>query len=133
MAAGDFGLTHLSALSLGWDPARPDKTPRERSQYFLSIGTLGTSITQMIASTQSVAAGGVTASRTTTVTLLVANVRQNDLVQVTPYSQWSGAALNTLSYQAYCPSDHSVTIAFSNNSGNNITVPTINWRIACEH
>jgi hypothetical protein len=132
VAAGDFGLTHVSALSIGWDPARADYTPRERSQYYLSIGTLGTSITQLISSTLSVDVGGVTASRTTTVDLYLANVRQNDLVQATPWSQWSGT-LVALSYHAYCPSDHSVTIAFSNNSGNNITVPTINWRVACEN
>lgn len=134
MAVGEFNLTTLSALSVGWDPARADGTPRGQNQFFFSIGTQGTSITQLIASTKSVDAGGVTKSRTTTVSLFVQNVRQNDLVQVTPWSQWSGIPLNSLSWQAYAPSDHSVVIAFSNASvSNDVAVPTINWRIAAEN
>jgi hypothetical protein len=40
MAVGDFGLTHVSGLSIGIDPARTDLTPRSRGTgAVFSVGT----------------------------------------------------------------------------------------------
>jgi hypothetical protein len=127
----EFGITHLSGLSLGIDPARGDSTPRARpSGPYFSVGTLGTGLSQIIKSVQSVDAGGVTASRTTAVELTVANVPTDAVIVATPDSLWSTAALNTLGIQSYVSvAAGTVVVALSNNSGNNVTVPTLNWQI----
>jgi hypothetical protein len=126
-----FGVTHRSGLSVGIDPARGDLTPDARgSGAVLSVGTIGSGIKYIINSVVSVDAGGVTASRVTFVPLTVANVQVNDYVSAAPTSLWSGAVVGALGIQSYTSTGAGVVmVALSNNSGNNITVPTVNWRV----
>ena len=112
MAVGRFGLTHLSGLSV-----------------YGTRESTGEGIRKIIVSTQSVNIGAVGTSDVTTVDLLVTNVDQNAAVFATPHSQWSTDTSNYVNYNAYAPSDHSVSIAFSNFSNTDITIATVNWQI----
>lgn len=130
MAEGNFGVTHLSGLSVGWDPARADNTPRSRGAgAVLSIGTLGDGIKKVFVSTVSVTPGGVTGSLTTTVAVTVTGVDQNDAVFATPHSQWSGVDCNTVSYTAHAAADDTVNVVFSNGSLLDVTLVATNWQI----
>lgn len=125
----EFGVTHLSGLSVGWDPARTDYTPRDRVDgAVLSVGTQGTGINRIVTSVQTATIGGLAASQTSEVQLLVTNVRQNDLVLANPWSQWSGVAEGAV-VTASAPSDHSVYLNFSNTSATALTLPAVNWNI----
>jgi hypothetical protein len=124
-----FGITHLSGLSVGWDPARTDYTPDSRGAgAVISIGTQGTGINRIVTSVQSADIGGLAASQTSEVQLLVTNVRQNDLVLANPWSQWSGVAEGAV-VTASAPSDHSVYLNFSNTSDTALTLVNVNWNI----
>jgi hypothetical protein len=140
-----FGVTHFSAVSVGFDLARTDLTPDAVgtgapfsvgtvatfavNQNSLALGRSGTAFKNVVVSTQSVNAGGVAASDVTTVNLLVSGVDQNASVWATPWSQWSSDAYNYCNWNAYAPSDSSVAIALSNLSNTDATIATVNWQI----
>ena len=129
MAAGLFGATTTSGLSVGYDTARTDLTPEAiGGGAVLSVGTVGTGIKYILTSIQSANIGGVTASQTTEVQLSVSNVQQNDIVFANPWSQWSGVAEGVV-VTASAPSAGAVYLNFSNTSATNIAVPTVNWNI----
>ncbi len=139
-----YGLTHLSALSVGIDPARSDLAPRERANgaYFsvgsqaeflvsknaLSLGTRGTAFKHLVSSVVSVTLGQATASRFTTATVTLTGAEVNDHVTANPASIWSGDYY-ALSYTAQVTAADTVSITASNNSGNNITPDAMNWRV----
>ena len=138
------GLTHLSGLSVGIDPARGDLSPRARANgpYFsvgsqteflvsknaLSLGTRGTAFKHLVSSVLSVTLGEATTSRTTTATVTLAGAELDDYVTVNPASIWSGPYL-ALFLTAQVTGADTVSITASNNSGNDVTPDAMNMRV----
>jgi hypothetical protein len=131
MPAGNFGVTHVSGLSIGFDLARTDFTPRERgASAVFSVGTQGAGITGIYSSVVSVTPGSVpaSASASTTAQITLTGAAIGDSVIVTPTSAWSGLYF-PIYYKAEVTAANTVDIVFSNSSGLAIVPDAMNWRV----
>lgn len=140
-----YGLTHLSGLSVGIDPARADLAPRERSDgaYFsvgsqaeflvsknaISIGTAGTAIVNITSSVVSVDPASMAAGSASTLTVAVPGALADSCIIAHPISSLWSAEYARLNYHAYGLSAGVVEIAFSNTTGATINADDLNWRV----
>lgn len=125
-----FGVTHISALSVGIDPARACNTPRDRlSGPFFSVGTGGSGVVGIYSSVVSVNPASMAAGSASTLTVALAGVQADSAVFAHPISSlWSGEYLR-LNYAAYGLSAGVVEIGFSNTTGATIDAAEMNWRV----
>ncbi len=125
-----FDLTHLSALSVGIDPARPGITPRGRIGLpVLSVGSAGNGIVGIHSSVVSVDPASMAAGSTSTLTVAVAGALADSCVIAHPISSLWSDEYSRLNYTAYGLSAGVVEIGFSNTTGATINADSLNWRV----
>ncbi len=130
MAVGEFDLTTLSALSIGWDPARGDSTPRERTAGpYLSVGTGGQGVVGIFSSVVSVDPASLTAGSASTLTVALPGVKEDSMVIAHPISSLWSAEYLRLNHVAYGLADGVVEIGFSNTTGATVNAVELNWRV----
>lgn len=128
--AGEFNVTPTSGISVGFDPARADLTPRGIGQgAVFSVGTVNNGIVRIVSSVVSVDPASLTAGSNSTLTVALNGCTATSAVVGHPISSLWSAEYLRVNYSVQPLADGVVEIGFSNTTGATVNAVELNWRV----